>query len=99
VSPIEFLQSWYLAQSNGEWQQIRGVTIESLDNPGWLVTIDLAETALDGRSMQPVRDDRSARDWMTCEVDHNQFRGQGDPLKLAAILEVFQNWATSPTVE
>lgn len=99
MSPIEFLQSWYLAQSNSEWQQVHGVTIESLDNPGWLVTIDLADTALHGRSMPPVREDRSARDWMTCEVDHNQFRGQGDPLKLLAILEVFQNWATSPTVE
>jgi hypothetical protein len=32
---------------------------------------------------------------MVCEVDRNQFRGQGDPEKLVSILEIFQAWAES----
>ncbi len=60
-----------------------------------MVTIDLAGTALDGRPMASVQDQRSGRDWLLCEVEHNQFCGQGDPQKLLAILDLFQRWATA----
>jgi hypothetical protein len=93
MNPVEFLQSWYQAQSNGEWERAHGLTIETLDTPAWMVTIDLAGTALDGRTMAAVQDERSASDWLLCEVEHNQFCGQGDSQKLLAILEIFQRWA------
>jgi hypothetical protein len=94
MSPVEFLQSWFQSQTNADWERAHGVTIESLDTPAWMVTIDLAGTPLDGRSMLPVQQERSATDWLLCEVDHNQFCGQGDSQKLVAILEVFQRWAS-----
>jgi hypothetical protein len=93
MHPVEFLQAWYQAQSNGEWEHAHGVTIETLDTPGWLVTIDLAGTELDGRNMPTLQRERSPTDWLLCEVDHNQFQGQGDPQKLLAVLEIFQRWA------
>ena len=93
MQPLDFLQSWYRAQSNGEWEHVHGVTIETLDNPGWLVTIDLVGTPLENEPMPPVRQERSPHDWLVCEVEHRQFRGQGDSQKLLAILQVFQNWA------
>ena len=93
MDPIEFLQSWYRAQTNGEWEHARGVTIETLDNPGWRVTIDLAGTSLDEASMKAVRREKSAHEWLVCEVDHGQFRGNGDARKLLTILQVFQSWA------
>jgi hypothetical protein len=95
MNPVEFLQSWFQAQVNGEWERIRGVTIETLDTPAWMVTIDLAATALDGRTMAAIQEDRSASDWLLCEVEQNQFRGQGDSQKLLVILEIFQRWATA----
>jgi hypothetical protein len=94
MNPVEFLQSWFQAQSNAEWEHAHGVTIETLDTPAWMVTIDLAGTALDGRSMLTVQNERSPSDWLLCEIDHNQFCGQGDSQKLFAILEVFQRWAS-----
>jgi hypothetical protein len=93
MDAIEFLQSWYRAQTNGEWEHTRGVTIETLDNPGWKVTIDLVETPLQGASMKAVRREKSAHDWLVCEVERDQFRGASDPRKLVAILQVFQSWA------
>ncbi len=93
MDPIEFLQSWYRAQTNGEWEHARGVTIETLDNPGWRVTIDLLGTPLEGASMKAVRREKSAQEWLVCEVDHDQFRGNGDARKLLTILQVFQSWA------
>lgn len=97
MHPVEFLQSWYRAQSNGEWEHVHGVTIETLDTPGWLVTIDLVETPLQDRIMPAIREERSPQDWLACEVQHNQFRGQGDHQKLLAILQVFQDWAAQDT--
>jgi len=93
MTPVDFLQSWYLAQANGEWERNRGVTIETLEVPGWMVTIDLVGTALEGRVMPAVHIDNSASDWLLCEVEQNQFRGQGDSQKLLDILEIFQGWA------
>ena len=94
MNPVEFLQSWYQAQASGEWERAHGVTIETLDTPAWMVTIDLAGTALDRRPMAAIQDERSEVDWLLCEVEHNQFCGQGDSQKLLAILEIFQRWAT-----
>jgi hypothetical protein len=95
MPPVEFLQTWYRAQSNGHWECSHGITVESLNNPGWIVTIDLEGTPLENRAMPSVAREISQRDWMVCEVDHNQFRGQGDPEKLVSILEIFQAWAES----
>ena len=94
MNAVDFLQSWYLAQANGEWERARGVTIETLETPAWMVTIDLAGTVLDGRTMTAIQAERSTTDWLLCEVDQNQFSGQGDSQKLYAILEIFQRWAT-----
>jgi hypothetical protein len=95
MHPVEFLQAWYQAQSNGHWEQSQGVTIESLDNPGWLVTIDLYGTPLANRAMPAIRRDVSKSDWIVCEVERNRFRGQGDPEKLLSIIQIFQAWAES----
>jgi immunity protein 53 of polymorphic toxin system len=97
MNPVEFLQSWLQGQANGEWERVRGVTIETLDTPGWMVTIDLAGTQLDGRMMAAIQKEHSANDWLLCEVEQNQFRGQGDSQKLLAILEIFQRWASDAT--
>jgi Immunity protein 53 len=29
------LQSWYVAQCNGDWEHTCGISIETVDNPGW----------------------------------------------------------------
>jgi len=97
MAPLEFLESWYLTQTNGIWEHARGITIETLASAGWMVTIDLIETPLEDRSMTPLREDRSPRDWLACRVERNQFLGQGDAQKLGAILGVFQKWAEAPS--
>ncbi|HVT91662.1 MAG TPA: immunity 53 family protein [Bryobacteraceae bacterium] len=91
---LDFLQKWYLAQCNGEWEQIKGVTIETLETPGWMVTIDLAETPLENVPMEPVKVELGPNDWIDCQVETQQFRATGDSSKLIAILGVFEKWAS-----
>ncbi|MEH0820740.1 Imm53 family immunity protein [Micromonospora sp. CPCC 205714] len=43
-----WLQAWYATQCDGEWEHEFGIQIETVDNPGWSVSIDLGDTALSG---------------------------------------------------
>jgi len=82
---IEELQRWYESQCDGDWEHEFGVKVGTLDNPGWMVDIDLEGTSLE--DMEPERD------WISCDVRENTFRGRGGPLKLGRILRVFLDWA------
>jgi hypothetical protein len=90
------LQRWYDAQCNGDWEHTYGVRIETLDNPGSIVDIDLAETELAARPFSAIRRLEPARNWLDCEVVESKFRGRGGPTMLAAILQIFLDWAREP---
>jgi hypothetical protein len=40
------LRAWYSARCDGNWEHEHGVKIDTLDNPGWSVVIDLEGTDL-----------------------------------------------------
>lgn len=90
---IEKLQNWYLEQSDGDWEHEYGITIETLDNPGWKVSIDLSGTYLEGREFAAIKQDESGTDWLFCEVRDHTFLGYGGALKLGIILSVFHEWS------
>jgi Immunity protein 53 len=50
MNALQELQQWYQSQCNGDWEHTYGVKIDTLDNPGWSVTIELADTYLYGRT-------------------------------------------------
>ena len=91
--PLVRLQDWYLANCDGEWEHKYGVTIESLDNPGWRVTIDLTGTPLDGRDFEDVEIVRNDRDWLDCHVQDTKFVAGCGPRNLPELLTTFLDWA------
>ena len=44
ASAFSLLSDWYESNCNDDWEHGYGVKIETLDNPGWLVQIDLFGT-------------------------------------------------------
>lgn len=97
---LQRLQTWYAAQCNGDWEHQHGIRIESLDNPGWWIKIDLQGTNLAGKSFSPVRrgisDDKMQHGtvWYYCEVqDGRRFNAAGDPSQLEPLLKIFLDWA------
>jgi len=86
---IEQIQAWYAAQCNGDWEHQYGISIETLDNPGWHVTVDLTGTSLENTVFQAHHENKGERDWIFYEVRENKFVGVGDPGKLQTILEIF----------
>jgi hypothetical protein len=90
------LQRWYTRQCDGDWEHQFGVEIRTLDNPGWLVKIDLTDSDLDGRPFEPLThglDVQECMDWHSLSTKDGVFEGAGDPSKLAFILQAFLDWA------
>ena len=93
------LQIWYDSNCNGEWEHEYGISISTVDNPGWAVSIPLAETSLESRSFVPVEFSTSRDDWLHCRVSESKFLGDGDSMKLYEIVRMFVEWASESTVE
>jgi hypothetical protein len=99
MEELERLQRWYTAQCDGEWEHDRGVRIETLDNPGWLLSVDVTGTPLAGRPFaelaEGVGEDGHPREarWIHCTLRDSSWRGAGDPSQLGRLLRVFLDWA------
>lgn len=90
---FDWLTEWYEAQCDGDWEHGFGPRIDTIDNPGWSVKIDLAGTDCDGRMMERVSHNYGHEtEWWTCWVEDNRFHGAGGPRQLRPMLEVFRAW-------
>jgi hypothetical protein len=87
------LERWYLSQCDGDWEHQYGIKIDTLDNPGWSIEVDLRGTALMSREFQELTVGRADSDWIRCRVRGGKFEGFGGPQNLGEIVEVFLSWA------
>ena len=83
------LEDWYLGECNDDWEHSYGVRIETVDNPGWLVTIDLVETDWQRLSVERVVEERSDRDWIQYEVAEGKYVASGGPKNLRELIATF----------
>lgn len=93
-STIERLCVWYRSQCDGDWEHSYGVKIENLDNPGWLVKVDLTGTDLVNEAF-PARNHENlgAGEWIHCHKDGPLFVGACGPTQLDEVLRSFLDWA------
>jgi hypothetical protein len=98
VDDLSWLAQWYLDQCNGDWEHEYGVTISTLDNPGWSIRIDLVNTELEnvvfeGEEIQG--DDEWIRFWK--DEQTKAFHAAGSPMTLPSMVSRFRQWAESAT--
>ena len=60
---LQWLSGWYASQCDGGWEHIYGITIDTLDNPGWTVSIDIYETEMYDREFEEIHNYKSDDDW------------------------------------
>jgi hypothetical protein len=84
---------WYSEQCDGEWEHGSGIDLTTVDNPGWMLKVNLRGTALEAEQFEPVNLIKSETDWLNCRKKETEFVGAGDPSKLATILEHFLRFA------
>ena len=95
-SVYQRLQEWYQGQCDGDWEHNNGVKIESLDNPGWMLTVDLGDTEWVDLKADLHRVVRSENDWCQYLISKWQFKGAGGPLNIEEVIESFLNLVTPP---
>lgn len=86
---LVLLQRWYSEQCDGDWEHSYGVRIDTLDNPGWILTVDLDETELSGLNIERVVVDRSDTDWVQYEASGGRFVACGGPFNLSELILQF----------
>jgi len=89
---ISSLERWYLSQCNGEWEHGFGVHIDTLDNPGWTVRINLRDTKKQDAVLKRVRVDRSENDWIQYWVEKRDFHIACGPTNLSEAIDIFVRW-------
>jgi hypothetical protein len=92
---ISELERWYFEQGNGEWEHGYGVSIGTLDNPGWVMKIDLNGTKAENRTLDRVELHQSEDDWPDYRVVANQFVIHCGPQNLSALSEYLSNGSTN----
>lgn len=94
---LEKLIEWYTAQCDGDWEHQFGFRIETLDNPGISLRIDLARTPLENVPLETVKHNfYSDDDWLICEkTSDNTFQAACAPDLFGRVIEIFVDWAAS----
>ena len=72
---VTALENWFVSNCNGDWEHQFGVRIDTLDNPGWSVDINLEDTVICERTFDSISVDRDEQDWVDCRVETNVFKG------------------------
>lgn len=90
MKEIEWLEQWYEEACDGDWEHLYGISIDTLDNPGWKVKIDLRETAYERMCINKIVQDNGKSDWLMCKIENEIFEGSGDCRKLGRIIRIFQ---------
>ncbi|SFL23554.1 Immunity protein 53 [Streptosporangium canum] len=96
---LVFLQSWYASCCNDDWEHSYGVTIDTLDNPGWCLKIDLVNTPLAGAVLDRLVVERAEDNWVHAWSNGIHFEAVCGSLNLGEVLEVFREFvgnAVSP---
>ncbi len=93
MNTLEKLQQWYQSQCDGDWEHGFGVKIETLDNPGWAVVIDLTDTKFFDRPFSEIQRLEDETNWIHCRIRDSNFEGFGGSLNLDEILQIFLSWA------
>ncbi|HEY5405991.1 MAG TPA: immunity 53 family protein [Ginsengibacter sp.] len=82
------LQNWYLTNCDGDWEHSYEISINTLDNPGWAIKIDLSDTCLQDLHYDK-QIDNGIFDWLFIKVTGKVLEASGDPAKLTTILTIF----------
>ena len=92
-----WLLKWYYKQCGEKWDNGdrlngKGIQINTMDNPGWGLKINLEKAKMQNKSFEEINIERSEQDWICCFVKDGMFRGYGGLTNFPEILQIFRNW-------
>jgi hypothetical protein len=92
MSHMNALQEWYALMCDGDWEHSFGIRIDTVDNPGWVVSIDIIETPASGQICNFDRE-FPAGEWLQVKCDGKTFEIACGPRSLDRGISAFLRFA------
>lgn len=86
----KWLCDWYNKNCNGYWEHYYGIKIETIDNPGWAITIDTEGSTEELKNIPWAFFEKNPTDWYGYKVEEKKFEASGDPSKLEHLINLFR---------
>lgn len=90
MNSINWLTGWFQKNCDGDWEHENQIQIYTVDNPGWVVRIDLKETPLEGVEIEYKFVEHSENDWYGFSVKNSVYDAGGDLSKLEFLITSFR---------
>ncbi len=90
-----WLLKWYKNQCDIHTRIVDMIKIDTIDNPGWALEINLQNTLLKDQIFKKVKIDRTEDNWIFCCFRNYIFEAACGSLNLIECLANFREWATS----
>ncbi|MDR6197224.1 hypothetical protein QE357_004336 [Siphonobacter sp. BAB-5404] len=98
INILQWLQEWYQSQCNGDWEHQYGISINTLDNLGWDLKIDIYNTELEGLEIDYQVVEVNENDWYGFKADRYKYEAFGDPTKLETLIKKFKEIVESISI-
>ena len=87
------LQDWYISNCDGDWEHSYGFKLETLDNPGWAVAVDLDDTHQENQAFTERRINyEHDTEWLIVSKKGSKLEGYCGPTELEAMLTLVTEW-------
>ncbi len=94
ASALKRLSDWYLAQCDGLWEHGQGLSITTIDNPGFALKINLKGTPLEDAVFDRIEVEYETEEhWYTCWKEDGTFNAAGAPSRVDDMIECFLDWS------
>lgn len=90
IEIFDWLAKWFESECDGDWEHENQIKIQTLDNPGWDIEIDLRNTSLENLSIINDTVQLSLNDWYYYEINNQKFKAGGDLNKLIFLISKFK---------
>ncbi|MFV0393965.1 MAG: immunity 53 family protein [Coprobacillaceae bacterium] len=93
MNNLQWLQGWLLENCFIDSDHYYGITIETIDNPGWNIRIQLKDTILNSEKFEDIIIQReNEENWIQCKVENEEFNAFCGPKNLEEVISIFRKW-------
>jgi len=89
---INWLEGWYESNCDGSWEHLYGISIDTIDNPGWHLKVNILDTLYENVTFDDITIERTEHDWMFCRKIDGNIDCAGGPRNLNEMLEIIKKW-------
>lgn len=88
----DYLSRWFAENCDGDWEHQQGIKIQTTDNPGWHVQVDLYDTDLESISFPAYFVGDIDLDGYAVRCEEFKFNAYGGANSLTQLIALFRKF-------